>query len=117
MVAAERNEVLDPRGLLLDRGQALRNVAKRNREVADVGYRQRGWIDPVHRMVAVHQHPACLSNRGRSEAGPGPIGGAEVKGNAGDTNRHFGIVAVDPEEGRRHGESRDHSRARPNWRL
>jgi len=37
VVTAERNQVLDPSGLLFDLREARRNVTKRDRKVADVG--------------------------------------------------------------------------------
>ena len=94
-------------GLLLDRRQALGDVAERDREVADIRQTGSGRIDPVQRMIAVHQHPAGLAYRGGSEPRPGPVGGAEVEGNARHANRRARIVAADAEEGRRNAERRD----------
>ncbi len=63
----------------------------------------------MHRMVAVHQHPARLPYRRRAEPRAGPVGGADVEGNAGDADRRAGIMALDAEKRRRHGERRDGS--------
>jgi hypothetical protein len=63
MVATQYNEMLDLTGLLFDLRQAPGDVSQRDCEVADVGQTQSGWIDPVQRMIAVYQHPACLPNR------------------------------------------------------
>ena len=108
VVAAERNQMLDPAGLLLDRRQTFSDVAERDREVADIRKTRRSLsIDPVQRMLAVHQHPACLSYRRRSEPRSGPVGGAEVERNAGDADRRVRIVATDAEECRRNIEGRN----------
>ncbi len=66
MVAAERDQMLVIRGLLLDQREAFANVAERDVEIADIGNRQRGGIDPPMRMIAVDQHAACL--RGSRQA-------------------------------------------------
>ena len=107
VIAAERDEMRDTGRLLLDQRQALGDIAERNGEIANIGERQRRRIDPMHRMIAIDQHAACLSDRRRTEARAGAIGGAEIEGNAGDADRRGRIVARDAEKARRNGEGGD----------
>ncbi len=101
VIAAERDQVRDRTGLLLDPRQAAEEIAERDGEIADVGHRQGGGIDPVLRMRPIGQHSARLPDRRRPEAGAAAIGGAEIERNAGDADRRVAVVARDPEEARR----------------
>ena len=101
VIAAQRDEVCDLTGLLLDALQAAGDVSQRDDEVADVGQMPGGWIDPMQRMLAVDQHPARLSNCRWSESRSRPVGRAKVIRNAGDTNRRIWIAAGGPEKRRR----------------
>ena len=106
MVAAQRQQVIDRRGLLLDQPDGVGDVAERDREIADVRQRQRGRIDAPVGMVAVGEHAARLADGPRPEAGAGTVGGAEIEGDAGDAEFGVAVVTADAEEGRRHGEGR-----------
>ena len=106
VVAAKCDEVLNTGSLVLDLREACRDLAQRNREVADVRQWQEYWIDPMRRMGAVHQHATCLTDRSRPKSGSRTIGRAEVVGNACDTNRRTGVMTINPEESGRQRESR-----------
>ena len=101
VVAAERDQMLDRARLFLDPLEAAEEIAERDLEVADVGERESGRIDPVLRMRAVGQHPACLPDRRGSKARAAAVGGAEVERYAGDADRRGAIGARDAEKGRR----------------
>ena len=101
VIAAQGDEMLDLTRLLLDQRHAADKVAKRDREVADVGQRQLCCIDAVLRMLAIHQHAARLPDRPRPEPGAAPIGRAEVERNSGNADRRGGIAASGAEECRR----------------
>ena len=96
--------MVDQRRLLLDQPDGVGDVAERDLEIADVRQRQRRRIDAPVRMVAVGEHAARLADGRRPEACAGPVGGADVEGDAGDAEFGVAVVALDAEEGRRHGE-------------
>jgi hypothetical protein len=53
MITTQRYKVFDVNGLLFDRHQAPGNIAQRNSEVANIGHRHSGRIDPMQRMVTI----------------------------------------------------------------
>ena len=61
--------MLDRGRLRLDAGQAADEVAERDVEVADIGQRQGGGIDPVLRMRPIGQHAARVTDGRGAEAG------------------------------------------------
>lgn len=99
MVAAERDEVIKTRCLLLYEREALRDVAERNAEVADVGYRQCRGVDPPMAVVAVHQHAARVPDGGRPEARATAVGGAYVERNTDNAERSVDAAVRDRENG------------------
>ncbi len=104
VIAAQRDEVCDRRGLFLDERQALRDVAERNPEIADVGHRKRGGVDPALRVIAVHQHAARLPDRSRPETRAAAVGGAQIERDAGNAERRVGGAARDREKAWLQGE-------------
>ena len=86
VLAAERDQMIHARCLLLNQREAFRNVAQRDCEVTDVGHRQRGRVDPPMGVVAVDQHAARLSNCGGAETRSAPIGDADIQRDSGDAN-------------------------------
>ena len=104
MLAAQRQQMLDARRLLLDALQAGRDVAERDGEIADVGKVERCRLDPELRMVAVGQHAAGAADRLRPVARAGAVGRADVQRNAGDDIVGVAIGAGDGQEVRRCGE-------------
>jgi hypothetical protein len=104
VVAAQRDQVAMLPGLPLDHPEARLQLAHGNLEVADVGKSHRRGKNPVGRVVAVHQHPAGLPDRGGAEAAAAAVGGADVEGNADHGNAAAG--RPDAEEGGRDGERR-----------
>ena len=102
VVAAERNEVLDLVRLSLDQRHAGRNVAESGGEIADVGDFNRGGINPILRMGAIHQHAACRPDGRWPEPGAAAIGGADVERNPGNTVAGCGIAAAGAEKTCRH---------------
>src|SRR5262249_26625088 len=113
VVAAERNQVPDLLRLCLDQGHAGRNVAESGGEIADIGELNRGGVNPVQRMGAVHQHAAGDPDGRRPEPGAASVGGADVEWNPGDAVARRGIAAAGAEKtcrnrvgrGTRHGAS------------
>src|SRR5437879_5512969 len=99
--------MLERRRLGLDLGECARNVAVSDAEIADIGEIHRLDIGPGGWMTAVHQHAARLPDRGRPEARPRPVRGAEIERDAGDADRRIGARALDAEKSRSGGESRD----------
>ena len=96
------DQMRDVAGLLLDELHAGGDIAERGRKVPDIGERQVRRIDPMLRMCAVHQHPACGPDRRGTRAGAAAVGGADIERNAGDANRGAGIMAAGAEKRRRH---------------
>ena len=107
MVSAQRDEVIEDRCLLFYEREALRDIAERNAEVADVGYRLCRGVDPPMGVVAVHQHAARLSDSGRPEARAAAVGGAYIERNTGNAERGVGAAAFDREKARRQREGRN----------
>ena len=106
VIAAQRDEMREAVRGLLDPREARRDVAQREIEIADVGERQGGGIDPMDGMRAVDQHAARLPDRRRPEPRAAPVGGADIEGNAGDRDRRGAVAALDAEECRRDGVGR-----------
>jgi hypothetical protein len=100
VLAAERDQVPDRSGLLLDQFQASGDIAKRDREISNVGNRKLRRVHPPVRVIAVHEHGARLADRSRPEPRARPIGGPDVKGYSGNAKRGSAVVARDPEEAR-----------------
>ena len=102
--------MLDFRRLLLELGECAGDIAMRDAEIADIGEVERLDLGPGCRMIAIDQHAAGLADRRRSEARPGPVRCAEIKGNPGDTDRRISVRALDTEKRRPDckGRYRDH---------
>ena len=84
VLAAQREQMLDARGLLLDQAQAGRDVAEGDCEIADVGEVECRRLDPELRMVAIGQHAAGAADRLRPVTRAGAVGGADIQRDAGD---------------------------------
>ena len=93
------SEMLDALGLRGDGGKALRDVAERQGEIAEIGERQRRRVDPASGMGAVDQHAAGLADGLRAEAGAAAVGRAEIEGNARHAEIGIAIGPRDAEEG------------------
>ena len=104
VLSAERDEVLDGCGLLLDHLQARRNIAERDAKIADIRQHQFRSVDPRGRMRPVDQHPARMANGLWSEARAAAVGGADIERNAGDRDRRIAVAAPDAEKAGRNGE-------------
>src|SRR5215831_17042147 len=74
-------------------------------EIADIGEIQPFDLGPGGRMVAVDQHAARLADRGRAEPRARPVGGAEIKRDAGDADRRIGIAVLKAKKARPCGKS------------
>ena len=101
VIAAQGDEVFDLARLFLDQREAGHKVSERDGKVADVGHWQLRCIDPVLRMLAVHQHPAGLPNGARPKTCAAPVGRPEVERNSGNADRSGAIAATDAEKCRR----------------
>jgi hypothetical protein len=100
MLASQRHQVRKPRRLLLNERQAGRDVAKGDAEVPNIRDGKRGRIDPEARMGAIHQHPACVPDRLRPEAGSRAVRGPDIKRNTGDYERGVAVRPRDAEKSR-----------------
>ena len=88
VVAAQRDQMRERGRLLLDQREALRGY--RRAQCAKSPMSARGSAaGSIHNagMVAVDQHAARLSDRGRPEARAAAVGGADVERNAGNAER------------------------------
>ncbi len=103
VLAAERHQVPDRTRLFLDAREARRDVAQRDRKIADIRDRQGRGVDPVSGMIAVDQHAARVPDRAGPEARAAAIGGADVERDPGDADLSRGVATADPEERRRDG--------------
>src|SRR6516165_3184071 len=99
--------MLQRRSLCLDPRERALDVAVSNTEVADISEIQALHFGPGRRVVTVDEHPARLADRCRSKPRPGPVRGAEIEWDPGDTDCRVGTRAFDAEKGRPDGESRD----------
>ncbi len=106
VVAAQGDQMVIGRRLLLDQIEAFLDPAQRDLEIADIGDRQMQGIAPIGRIVAIDQHAAGMTNRMGSEARPRAVGHRDVEGRAGDADLGVLGIALGAQESVRNSEGR-----------